>query len=108
MLYVPIYALHRHQALWTRPDAFDPDRFAPEAAKDRHRYAYLPFGAGPRICIGSAFAMMEGVAILATMLRAARLSSVAPQAPKPRMRLTLRPASKLMMRVERRTRQIVA
>jgi cytochrome P450 len=102
MIYVPIYALHRHEALWTRPEAFEPDRFAPEATKDRHRYAYLPFGAGPRICIGSAFAMLEGVAILATMLRAARLSSIAAQAPKPRMRLTLRPSTKLVMRVTRR------
>ena len=103
MVYVPIYALHRHKALWTRPEEFDPERFAAEPSKERHRYAYLPFGAGPRICIGSAFAMLEGVAILATLLRGAKLRSVAAQPPKPRMRLTLRPETKLMMRVERRT-----
>jgi cytochrome P450 len=99
MIYIPIYALHRHSKLWDRPDTFDPDRFAPEPSKQRHRYAYLPFGGGPRICIGSAFAMMEGVALLATLLPAARLTSIADQPPKPRMRLTLRPEAKLMMRV---------
>jgi cytochrome P450 len=102
MIYIPIYALHRHRMLWDQPDQFDPDRFAPEPSKARHRYAYLPFGGGPRICIGSAFAMMEGVALLATLLRAVRLTSLADQPPKPRMRLTLRPGSKLMMRVEPR------
>ena len=102
MVYVPIYALHRHSALWERPEIFDPDRFAPEMAKQRHRYAYMPFGAGPRICIGSAFAQMEGVAILAALLRTIRLRSVADAPPKPRMRLTLRPEKKLWMRVEPR------
>jgi cytochrome P450 len=102
MVYVPIYALHRHTALWERPEAFDPDRFAPEMAKQRHRYAYMPFGAGPRICIGSAFAMMEGVAILATLLCAMHLRSIGDTPPKPRMQLTLRPEKKLRMRVEPR------
>ena len=102
MIYVPIYALHRHTKLWDRPDQFDPDRFAPEPSKERHRYAYLPFGGGPRVCIGSSFAMMEGVAILATLLRAVQLTSVADQPPKPRMRLTLRPEGKRKMRVHRR------
>jgi cytochrome P450 len=102
MIYIPIYALHRHSMLWDRPDTFDPDRFAPEPSKQRHRYAYLQFGGGPRICIGSAFAMMEGVALLATLLPAVRLTSIAEQPPKPRMRLTLRPEAKLMMRVEPR------
>jgi len=102
MIYVPIYALHRHTALWDRPEAFDPERFAPEPSKARHRYAYLPFGGGPRICIGSGFAMLEGVAILAALIRDVRLTSLAPQPPEPRMRLTLRPGKPLMMRVERR------
>jgi cytochrome P450 len=102
MVYVPIYALHRHRMLWERPEEFDPDRFAPDIAKDRHRYGYLPFGGGPRVCIGSGFAMLEGVAILATLLRAVRLRSIADNPPRPRMRLTLRPSEKLMMRVEAR------
>jgi cytochrome P450 len=102
MIYVPIYALHRHIALWERPEEFDPDRFAPEPSKARHRYAYMPFGGGPRVCIGSSFAMLEGVAILATLLRGVRLTRVAAEPPKPRMRLTLRPGTPLMMRVERR------
>ena len=101
MVYVPIYALHRHTMLWDRPEVFDPDRFAPELSKARHRYAYMPFGGGPRICIGSGFAMLEGVAILATLLRAVRLTHLMDTPPKPRMRLTLRPGKKLMMRVER-------
>jgi Cytochrome P450 len=50
LVYVPIYAVHRHEEFWDRPDVFDPDRFAPEAAGARGRYVYLPFGAGPRPC----------------------------------------------------------
>jgi cytochrome P450 len=102
MVYVPIYALHRHSALWTDPNAFDPDRFAPEGSRQRHRYAYLPFGAGPRICIGSSFAMLEGVAILATLLQGLKFSATTARPPKPRMRLTLRPSRPLIMRAEGR------
>lgn len=75
-IFVAIWALHRHEKLWDEPSAFDPDRFAPEAAKKRHRCAYLPFGAGPRICIGMAFAMLEMQAILATLVRDFRFSPV--------------------------------
>lgn len=87
---LPIYALHRHHMLWDDPDAFDPDRFAPEAAKSRHRYQYLPFGAGPRICIGMGFALMEAKLILATLLAKWRFAPDGP-APEPAMNLTLRP-----------------
>jgi hypothetical protein len=62
-VYVPVYAVHRHEEFWDRPDLFDPDRFAPEAVKARDRYVYLPFGAGPRICIGMSFAQMEATAV---------------------------------------------
>jgi cytochrome P450 len=53
-VYVPVYAVHRHEELWDRPDLFEPDRFSPESVTARDRYIYLPFGAGPRICIGIA------------------------------------------------------
>lgn len=99
MLTIPIYALHRHAAVWDNPDRFDPDRFAPEAAKARHRYAFMPFGAGSRICIGSAFATMEAVAILAVLLQAVRLDSQAGPMPDALMKVTLRPDATLSMRI---------
>ena len=67
-LRLPVYAVHRHEAFWHRPDAFDPSRFEPEAVKARERYTYLPFGAGPRTCIGHSFALLEATAVLATLL----------------------------------------
>lgn len=84
---LPVYALHRHHQLWDRPDAFDPDRFL--TAPDR--YAFLPFGAGPRICIGASFALQEAVIILATLLARFRFARIPGRDPQPRMILTLRP-----------------
>ncbi|WP_442755511.1 cytochrome P450 [Methylocystis sp. JAN1] len=66
---VAIWALHRNEKLWPDPLGFEPDRFAPEAAKARHRFAYLPFGGGPRICIGMSLAMLEMTTALATLVR---------------------------------------
>jgi cytochrome P450 len=82
---VLIWCLHRNEALWDNPGAFDPDRFLPERSTGRHRCAYLPFGAGPRICVGMGFAMLEMVAILATLVREWRLK------PAPGHRLELAP-----------------
>ena len=59
------FMTHRHPEFWENPDAFDPEHFAPERVKDRPRYAYVPFGAGPRTCLGMHFALMEAVLILA-------------------------------------------
>ena len=86
---VPIYALGRHQQLWDQPDVFDPDRFKDRKAIDR--YAYLPFGDGPRICIGASFAQQEAVIILATLLSRFRFTPVDGKSPEPVMILTLRP-----------------
>ncbi|HEY5795038.1 MAG TPA: cytochrome P450 [Bosea sp. (in: a-proteobacteria)] len=97
VLYVPIQAVHRHEKLWERPELFDSGRFAPEAVRGRHRYAYLPFGAGPRICIGSAFATMEAVAILAVLLPALRLEPLSATPPEPTLKITLRPKQPLRM-----------
>lgn len=86
---LPIYALHRNRRLWHDPDRFDPDRFA--AGRDIDRFAFLPFGGGPRICIGAAFAMQEAVIILATLLARFRFGPVPGRNPKPVLILTLRP-----------------
>jgi cytochrome P450 len=75
--------VHRNEKLWEDPNAFDPDRFAPEKVKSRHRCAYLPFGTGPRVCIGSDFAMLEMTAILWTLVRGIRF------APAPAHKVTL-------------------
>ena len=84
---IPIYALHRNALLWDDPDAFRPERFAEKP----QRYAYLPFGDGPRICIGASFALQEAVIILATLLAKRRFSPVQGKTPDPVMILTLRP-----------------
>jgi cytochrome P450 len=90
-VHIPIYALHRNTRLWPTPNAFDPDRFAPDLAKTYSRYAFMPFGGGPRICIGASFAMIEAAAILATLIRAFRFHPVPGHKPKPVARVTLRP-----------------
>lgn len=95
---LPIYALHRHHALWRDPDAFDPTRFADPKAIDR--FAYLPFGDGPRICIGASFALQEAVIILATLLARFRFSRIPGKDPKPVMILTLRPEGGVWLRVD--------
>jgi cytochrome P450 len=64
---VSIYMTHRNPNLWTDPERFDPERFAPAEAARRHRFAYLPFGGGPRICIGNSFALAETQVIMAAI-----------------------------------------
>ncbi|MCA9696684.1 MAG: cytochrome P450, partial [Myxococcales bacterium] len=63
------WSQHRRADVWDQPDSFDPDRFLPEHEAKRPKGAYLPFGLGPRTCIGLHFAMIEGPIVLATLLR---------------------------------------
>jgi len=95
---IPIYALHRHHMLWDAPDSFRPDRFADRKAVPR--YAYLPFGDGPRICIGASFALQEAVIILATLLARFRFTPVPGRDPDPVMILTLRPEGGVWLMAE--------
>jgi cytochrome P450 len=73
---VSFYAMHRDPALWEDPLRFDPDRFLPERSKGRSRWQYLPFGGGPRSCVGDHFAMLEATLALATIVRAAEIESL--------------------------------
>ncbi len=95
---IPIYALHRSHLLWDAPDTFRPERFADRKAIDR--YAYLPFGDGPRICIGPSFALQEAVIILGTLLARFRFTLVAGKTPDPVMILTLRPQGGVWLEAE--------
>lgn len=75
-LIVGIFALHRDPALWEEPERFDPDRFLPERSAGRDRWCYLPFGGGPRSCVGDHFAMLEATVALATLVRMLRWESL--------------------------------
>ncbi len=102
MILIPIFAVHRHLQLWDNPNCFDLNRFAPSAVKVRSRYAYLPFGAGPRTCIGASFALMETTVMVATLLRAFRLRPLPGYKPELLARATLRPKGGLPLMIERR------
>jgi cytochrome P450 len=99
---ISTYILHRHRLLWEEPDLFDPERFAPGKREAIHRFAYIPFAAGPRICIGMAFALQEAMLLLATILQRYRLTLRPGHVVEPHATITLRPRGGLPMRLERR------
>jgi cytochrome P450 len=102
-----IYAMHHCSTYYLDPEKFDPERFTPENEKRLPRYAYLPFGAGPRICIGNHFSMMEGHFLLATLAQRVTFDLVPGQNVKSDLSktLTLRPTHGLKMIVHRRSSQ---
>lgn len=85
------YVTHRLPTLWSEPDTFDPERFAAESSTDAAvwKYAYLPFGAGPHVCIGNHFALLEAAVVLAMLLQRGRLEVLRPEAVRPKMGATL-------------------
>ena len=96
------WVLHRHRGLWDDPEHFDPDRFMSERGGERHRFAYLPFSAGPRVCIGQGLAVNELMMILALLAQRFRLR-LAPQTKVSlQYNITLRPRGGLPMILERR------
>ncbi|SFT61993.1 cytochrome P450 [Sedimentitalea nanhaiensis] len=94
--------LHRHERLWERPDEFDPDRWNTENGKQCQRTAYIPFSAGPRVCTGAGFAMVEGPLILSTLLRRFRFAPVNGRDPVPVAHLTVRSADGIWLTLQRR------
>jgi cytochrome P450 len=97
------YVLHRHRTLWHQPDLFDPGRFLGGGRETIDRDAYLPFGAGPRVCIGAAFALQEATLVLATLIRHATLELIPGHKVWPMLRVTLRPEGGLPMIVRKRS-----
>jgi cytochrome P450 len=106
-LYIPKHAavlvmpwiVHRHRKLWDKPDAFMPERFHPGNREKIDRFQYLPFGAGPRVCIGASFAMQEAIIALAVMLSRFRFDTTAETKPWPVQKLTTQPQGGLPMKV---------
>jgi cytochrome P450 len=91
------YLTHRHPAHWPIPDVFDPERFRPDRARARHRFAYFPFGGGPHRCIGESFALTEATLVLATLAQRWRPALVPGHVAVPDPLVTLRPRGSLPM-----------
>lgn len=94
--------IHRHPDFWDDPEGFQPDRFADDARSDRHRYAWVPFGAGPHLCIGNNFAMIEGTILLAQMAKNFTFESAVQLPRAPSLAVTLKPKGGLQARVHAR------
>jgi cytochrome P450 len=104
LLLLSPYVLQRHPAFWEHPAQFDPQRFTPERAADRPRFAYFPFGGGPRRCIGQNLAMLEMLVILSMMAQAYELRLVPGHPVEPAALITLRPRHGLLMTLRHRRR----
>ncbi len=94
--------LHRHERLWDRPDDFDPTRWRTENGKKCQREAYIPFSAGPRVCTGAGFAMVEGPLILSMLLRRYRFETIPDETPVPVAHLTVRSKDGIWLRLVER------
>lgn len=99
LIVIPVYVMHRHRKLWDDPDRFNPDRFLPELEAKHQRMQFMPFGVGPRVCIGGAFAMMEATAVLATLLQHVRFDWDGRHTPEPISRVTLHPSGGMPLKV---------
>lgn len=99
---MPIWVVHRDPEIWENAEAFEPERFAPENMKDKHRFAYFPFGGGARQCIGNNFAIMEMQIVVAMILQKYRLTLQENYELAYNPLVTLRPKNPIMMRISNR------
>lgn len=99
---IATYALHRHEKLWRNPNNFDPEQFKPENAGDHHRFQYVPFGGGPRVCIATGLSMIEAVAILASIIKMNKVTPIEGLTPYPKSRILLWPEGGINLNVSPR------
>lgn len=102
VIFMSAHYTHRHPAIWEEPERFDPERFTPQRSAGRPRFAYFPFGGGPRICIGNAFAMMEAQLVLATIAQRYQLRLLPGHPVEPEVLATTRPRYGLPMMLQAR------
>jgi cytochrome P450 len=100
------WLIQRHRDLWEDPDAFNPDRYNNDASRESLKQAYLPFGMGPRVCMGTAFALQEATLILASLVRDYKISALPSHEPQPVGRLTIRSANGVRLKLHRRKKGI--
>ena len=100
LMFIYPWVVHRHRQLWENPDSFDHSRFTPENKAQQHRFQYIPFGVGPRICVGARFAITEALVILAHWLSARRFRLTPGFQPLPYGNVTLRPKGGMPLVVE--------
>ncbi len=96
------YLIHHHPSIWNNPTVFNPDRYLPENIAQRPKFAYLPFGAGPRVCLGSGFATMEMQMALAMLFRKFDVEITSEDNPDLSGMITLRPKKPITGRVRPR------
>lgn len=96
------YVLHRHPKFWNNPEKFDPDRFVNDKEKKLHKFAYIPFGAGPRLCIGQNFAMIEMLIITLLIVQKYKLALVPDQSTEIGQLITLRPKYDILITLKNR------
>lgn len=102
------WVVHRHTQLWEQPDLFDPENFSPEAKAGRHRFQYLPFGGGPRVCIGAQFALAEGTLVLAHWLTRFQFRPAPGHDVFPTADIAIRPRGGLPLMVSARETDLIA
>jgi cytochrome P450 len=102
LVFLSPYTMHHDPRWWSNPETFDPTRFSAENEPNIHKYAYLPFGGGPRVCIGNHFALMEGQILLAVIASRYTLHLTPNQVVEPQNHITVSPKNGLPMRLEKR------
>ena len=98
-LIINLANIHRHPEFWEMPDSFQPERFLPEPFKPKHRLAFMPFGAGHRLCVGNAFALTESMLLLAMIAKHYRFETLSGESVEPEIEVTLRPKGGMRLAV---------
>jgi cytochrome P450 len=99
---ISTYTLHRHEKYWVEPEKFQPERMFEEEKKKRHSFSFIPFGAGPRVCIGETFAYTEALAVLASLIQTFKITPLSNAQAEPELSITMKPKNGYKVKIELR------